>query len=73
MTEPVRPTVESLNERATLRSMRVRSSHGGFQLESPWRVVVTGTLDNLDAYLTAAEERDVQSAAPSAVGFSADF
>lgn len=53
--------------------MRVRSSRGGFQLESAWRVVVTGTLDNLDAYLTAAEEREVQSVAPPAVGFSADF
>ncbi|MFE3443510.1 hypothetical protein ACFXNW_10800 [Nocardia sp. NPDC059180] len=50
--------IDALTERAAKRSMSIRPAPEGWQLANPWRVVCTGSLDNVDAWLTAAEGRD---------------
>ncbi|MEV6061856.1 hypothetical protein AB0L62_17795 [Nocardia asteroides] len=60
MTGATRERVAALTKRAARRTMTVRKAEevGVWELANPWRVVVTGTLDNVADWLTAAEERD---------------
>lgn len=51
----IRQQLEPLVERAALRSLTIKPCPEGWQLASPWRVVCVGTLDDIDAWLTAAE------------------
>ncbi|MFE9786257.1 hypothetical protein ACFYO7_12840 [Nocardia salmonicida] len=75
MSDPIKVRVDSLNVRAAERSMSVRPVHEppyGWQLANPFRVVCHGSLDNIEAWLTAAEERDVHAVAPEPLGSRAD-
>ncbi|APE33866.1 hypothetical protein BOX37_07660 [Nocardia mangyaensis] len=72
---PVQLRLDELTERAALRSMAIRKAHEppyGWELYSPFRVVVTGSLDNVAAWLTAAEARDDQPPVLSVAGERAD-
>ncbi|MFD8098035.1 hypothetical protein ACFV24_00720 [Nocardia fluminea] len=72
---PVQPRLDELTERATLRSMAIRRAHEppyGWELYSPFRVVCHGSLDNVAAWLTAAEQRDGCPPAVSEIGVRAD-
>ncbi|MFC6009578.1 hypothetical protein [Nocardia lasii] len=51
----IRQQLEPLVDRAALRSLTIKPCPEGWQLANPWRVVCTGTLDNIDAWPTAAE------------------
>ncbi|MFD6224508.1 hypothetical protein [Nocardia asteroides] len=62
----------SLTTRAAKRSMTVRPSSDGWALASPFRVVCHGSLDNLEAWLDAAEQRDRDRPPPRSVGGKAD-
>ncbi|MFD4444576.1 hypothetical protein ACFWPK_32835 [Nocardia sp. NPDC058519] len=76
MSDPVNARVDALNVRAAQRSMSVRKVGEppyGWQLANPFRVVCHGSLDNVEAWITAAEQRDVQAAAPEPLGSRADF
>lgn len=55
MSKAAKDRLADLTARAERRTMCIRTSPEGFQLANPWRVVCTGTLDNIDAWLTAAE------------------
>ncbi|MFC6013378.1 hypothetical protein [Nocardia lasii] len=53
--------LDELTERAARRSMAIRGASEppyGWELYSPFRVVCHGSLDNVEAWLTAAEQRD---------------
>ncbi|MET9216232.1 MULTISPECIES: hypothetical protein [unclassified Nocardia] len=50
--------VDALRERAARRSMSITPAPEGWQLASPWRVVVLGDLDAIGAWLSAAESYD---------------
>ncbi|MFF2084582.1 hypothetical protein ACFVVM_12440 [Nocardia sp. NPDC058176] len=65
--------LDKLSARAAKRSMTIRPSVEGFALETAWRVVVTGSLKQIDNWLTAAEASDLKAVAPPAVGNSADY
>ncbi|MGW5314521.1 hypothetical protein [Nocardia thailandica] len=60
MSDATQQRLTELTKRAALRSMTVRKAPevGVWELANPFRVVVTGSLDNVAAWLTAAEERD---------------
>ncbi|MFD4434158.1 hypothetical protein [Nocardia sp. NPDC058497] len=61
MSDAIKPWLDELTERAALRSMSIRRAPEppyGWELYSPFRVVCHGSLDNLAAWLTAAEQRD---------------
>ncbi|MFE7717510.1 hypothetical protein ACFU44_00520 [Nocardia rhizosphaerihabitans] len=73
MTNLTRERLEALAARAAKRSMTVQPAPEGFQLASPYRVVCCGSLDQIADWLTAAEENDLRSVAPPAVGFSPDY
>ncbi|MFD3508015.1 hypothetical protein [Nocardia sp. NPDC058666] len=49
-----------LAARAAQRSMTVRKAEERhvWELANPWRVVCTGSFENIDAWLTAAESTD---------------
>lgn len=64
--------LEKLRQRAALRSLTIKSASAGWELASPYRVVCLGSLDNIAAWLTAAEERDRATSALTALGTSAD-
>ncbi|MEV0548818.1 hypothetical protein OG308_16630 [Nocardia salmonicida] len=67
--------LNALKDRAALRSMTIRRAPEppyGWELSSPYRVVVTGSLDNVSAWLTAAEARDHEPLPRSAIGERAD-
>lgn len=74
MSAVIRARLDALTQRAALRSLSIRRAPEppyGWELASPYRVVCRGSLDNLDAWLTAAEQRD--AACPMRVpGMSAD-
>lgn len=74
MNAKVRARLDALKGRAAKRSMTVRKAdeRGVWELSSPFRVVVIGTLDNVDAWLTAAEERDQRPRVLNPVGAQAD-
>ncbi|PKV76563.1 hypothetical protein ATK86_7496 [Nocardia fluminea] len=75
MSGPVPPRMDELTARAALRSMAIRRAHEppyGWELYSPFRVVVTGSLDNVAAWLTAAEQRDGQTLPIRVIGMRAD-
>ncbi|MFD4353693.1 hypothetical protein ACFWPX_14130 [Nocardia sp. NPDC058518] len=72
---PVQLGLDELTERAALRSMAIRKAHEppyGWELYSPFRVVVTGSLDNVADWLTAAEARDDQPPVLNLAGERAD-
>ena len=73
MNSPFGERVAALTTRAAKRSLTVHPVPEGFQLANPWRVVVTGHLDNLEAYLTAAEQNDGRGRPAGAAGTQADF
>ena len=61
MSEAIKPQLDALTERAAQRSMAIRRASAppyGWELYSPFRVVCHGSLDNVTAWLTAAEQRD---------------
>ncbi|MFD6221258.1 hypothetical protein [Nocardia asteroides] len=61
MSDAIKPWLDELTERAALRSMAIRRAPEppyGWELYSPFRVVCHGSLDNVAAWLTAAEQRD---------------
>lgn len=75
MSDPVKVRVDALNVRAAQRSMSVRrvaEPPYGWQLANPFRVVCHGSLDNIEAWLTAAEQRDVHAVTPEQFGSRAD-
>lgn len=57
MTEMIKARLADLTARAARRTMTVRKAEerGTWELSNPWRVVCHGSLDNIDAWLTAAE------------------
>ncbi|MEV6362026.1 hypothetical protein [Nocardia asteroides] len=58
MSRDTRERLDALTERAARRSMTITSTATGWQLASPFRVVVHGSLDDVGAWLTAAEQRN---------------
>ncbi len=61
MSDAIQQRLDGLTERAAQRSMAIRRAPEppfGWELYSPFRVVCHGSLDNVDAWLTAAEQRD---------------
>lgn len=75
MSGPEQPRLDELTERAALRSMAIRRAHEppyGWELYSPFRVVVVGSLDNVADWLTAAEARDGQGHTMARTGVRAD-
>ncbi|MFC6010199.1 hypothetical protein [Nocardia lasii] len=64
--------LDELCERAASRSMAIRRAADGWELHSPFRVVCHGALDNVEAWLTAAEQRDEQRYTPDRTGVRAD-
>ncbi|MGW6730175.1 hypothetical protein ACWF9G_30115 [Nocardia sp. NPDC055029] len=61
MSDSIKAVLARLTDRAARRSMGVRRAEEppyGWQLYNPFRVVCHGSLDNLDAWLTAAEGND---------------
>lgn len=61
MSDAIQPRLDELTARAALRSMAIRRAPEppyGWELYSPFRVVCHGSLDNVEAWLTAAEQRD---------------
>ena len=75
MTGAIQPGLDELFKRAALRSMAIRKAHEppyGWELYSPFRVVVTGSLDNVADWLTAAEARDDQPHSIHLAGERAD-
>ncbi|MFB7874124.1 hypothetical protein ACFC06_02655 [Nocardia sp. NPDC056064] len=75
MNAVVQPRLHALTKRAARRSMAIRRAPEppyGWQLYSPFRVVVSGTLDNVADWLTAAEARDEQPAPPNLADLRAD-
>lgn len=58
MTETIKARLDELTKRAARRSLSIRRAPEppwGWELSNPWRVIVHGSLDNIDAWLTAAE------------------
>lgn len=57
MADTIKARLGELTERAARRTMTIRKAEelGAWELSNPWRVVCHGTLDNIDAWLTAAE------------------
>ncbi|MFE9786145.1 hypothetical protein ACFYO7_12260 [Nocardia salmonicida] len=71
----VNPQLKALRERAARRSMAIRRAPEppyGWELSSPYRVVWHGSLDNLAAWLSAAEQRGHQPPPLTTVGERAD-
>ncbi len=58
MTSATKAQLADLTERAARRSMTITSATEGWQLASPWRVVVLGDLDAIGAWLSATETYD---------------
>ncbi|MGS2806477.1 hypothetical protein [Nocardia sp. MW-W600-9] len=61
MSDAIKSQLDALTERAANRSMAIRRAPEppyGWELYSPFRVVCHGSLDNVAAWLTAAEQRD---------------
>lgn len=63
---------DELTRRAERRSMRIGRSADGYVLASPFRVLVIGSLDDIDAWLTAAESHDHNRRLIVPQDFSAD-
>jgi hypothetical protein len=57
MSSAIRARLDDLTARAARRTMTVRKAEevGMWELANPWRVIVHGTLDNITAWLDAAE------------------
>ncbi len=57
MADTIKARLGELTKRAARRTMTVRKAEepGTWELSNPWRVVCHGSLDNIDAWLTAAE------------------
>ncbi|MFD4442957.1 hypothetical protein ACFWPK_24600 [Nocardia sp. NPDC058519] len=75
MSDAIKPQLDALTERAALRSMAIRRALEppyGWELYSPFRVVCHGSLDNVAAWLTAAEQRDGQPPVTGLAGTMAD-
>ncbi|MFC9473964.1 hypothetical protein ACFTS5_17445 [Nocardia sp. NPDC056952] len=75
MSGAIQPDLCELTKRAALRSMAIRKAHEppyGWELYSPFRVVVTGSLDNVADWLTAAEARDDEPHSIRLAGVRAD-
>ncbi|MFD6399367.1 hypothetical protein [Nocardia sp. NPDC060249] len=75
MSDAIKPQLDVLTERAAKRSMAIRRAPEppyGWELYSPFRVVVTGSLDNVEAWLTAAEQRHGQPPVTRLAGARAD-
>ncbi|MFD6270287.1 hypothetical protein [Nocardia asteroides] len=75
MSNAIKPLLDSLNVRAARRSLAVRrapESPFGWELYSPFRVVCHGSLDDIAAWLTAAEQRDGCGLPAGFVGTRAD-
>ncbi|MEV6062165.1 hypothetical protein [Nocardia asteroides] len=61
MSDVIQPRLDELTCRAARRSMAIRRAPEppyGWELCSPFRVVCHGSLDNVEAWLIAAEQRD---------------
>ncbi|WP_043661828.1 hypothetical protein [Nocardia thailandica] len=75
MSSAIQPRLDALTKRAARRSLSIRRAPEppyGWELCSPFRVVVTGTLDNVADWLTAAEARDGRPAPLNGAGVRAD-
>ncbi|MFE9788063.1 hypothetical protein ACFYO7_22055 [Nocardia salmonicida] len=75
MSDAIKPQIDALIERAALRSMSIRRAPEppyGWELSSPFRVVCHGSLDNLAAWLTAAEQSDRKTQTLNTAGSRAD-
>lgn len=74
MSDAIVHRLEQLRERAALRSMTIHSAPEGWQLASPWRVVVLGDLSAIEAWLTAAESQTAGNTLPgvAVLGVRAD-
>ncbi|MFD6394526.1 hypothetical protein [Nocardia sp. NPDC060259] len=75
MSDAIQARLGALSARAGLRSMAIRRAPEppyGWELSSPFRVVVSGSLDNVDAWLTAAEARDHEPLPLDSEGARAD-
>ncbi|MGY0501034.1 hypothetical protein ACWZHB_21330 [Nocardia sp. FBN12] len=75
MSKAIQETLDALRERAALRSMAIRKAPEppyGWELYNPYRVVVTGSLENVADWLTAAEQRDVAPRPLNTAGARAD-
>jgi hypothetical protein len=75
MSGAIQPRLDELTKRAARRSMAIGRAHEppyGWELYSPFRVVVTGSLDNVADWLTAAEARDDQPHSIRLAGARAD-
>ncbi|MEU4810031.1 hypothetical protein AB0H20_12610 [Nocardia fluminea] len=75
MSDVIQPRLDELTARAALRSMAIRRAGEppyGWELYSPFRVVCHGSLDNVEAWLTAAEQRDESPQTPARTGGRAD-
>lgn len=71
----VNPQLDVLRERAALRSMAIRKAPEppyGWEMYSPFRVVVTGSLDNIADWLEAAEQSDRRPQPLNTAGSRAD-
>ncbi|MFD4443682.1 hypothetical protein ACFWPK_28305 [Nocardia sp. NPDC058519] len=76
MSDRVKDRVDALNKRAALRSMTVRRVHEppyGWMLANPFRVVCSGSLENIEAWLTAAELQDKKPVILNPVATQADY
>ncbi|WP_063054721.1 hypothetical protein [Nocardia salmonicida] len=65
MTEPIKHRVAKLTERAARRNLGLRLAKEppyGWELDNAFRVVCTGTIDQIEAWLTAAESGTAYSA-----------
>ncbi|MFD3742970.1 hypothetical protein [Nocardia sp. NPDC058633] len=75
MSKAIQNRLDELTKRAALRSMAIRRAPEppyGWELYSPFRVVCHGSLDNVAAWLTAAEQRDGQALPSDRTGVRAD-
>ncbi|MFE6923166.1 hypothetical protein ACFVAV_19210 [Nocardia sp. NPDC057663] len=75
MSDAIKPRLDELTERAAMRSLAIRRAPEppyGWELYSPFRVVCHGPLDNLAAWLTAAEQRDGHEQPEDLTGARAD-
>ncbi|MFI5501705.1 hypothetical protein ACIA5E_21805 [Nocardia asteroides] len=75
MNDAIKPQLDELTDRAALRSMAIRRAPEppyGWELYSPFRVVCHGSLDNVAAWLTAAEARSDQPPVLNLAGERAD-
>jgi hypothetical protein len=75
MSDAIQQRLTELTTRAAHRSMAIRRAPEppyGWELHSPFRVFCHGSLDNVAAWLTAAEQRDGYPPTPAQTDGLAD-